>query len=171
MRSLVLASASPRRRQLLALGGWTFDVRGVNADETPRPGEAPEAFVRRMSATKAQMAADGADPQALIIACDTTVVLDGAILNKPAHPSEAAEMLRRLRGRAHEVLTAITVLDTASGRAHTDLARSQVSMRDYSDDEIEAYVATEAPALAERGCADRPARRLPGLYPVSVPGL
>lgn len=148
MRPLILASASPRRRQLLALGGWAFDVRAVNADETPLPGEAPEAFVRRMSETKARLAAqslNGAVPGSLILASDTTVVLDGQILNKPADAPEAAAMLARLRGRDHTVLTAITVLDTADGAAHTDLARSRVPMRAYSDAEIAAYVATGDP--------------------------
>jgi MAF protein len=145
MRNLILASASPRRRQLLALTGWAFAVRPVNADETPRAGEPPEAFVRRMSETKARMATSAADADALILASDTTVVIDGHILNKPADAAEARAMLGRLRGRAHEVLTALTVLDTASGAAHTDLARSRVPMRDYSGDEVAAYVATGDP--------------------------
>ncbi len=148
MRTLILASASPRRRQLLALGGWSFEVRAVAADETPLPGEPPDVFVRRMSVTKAELAAaslNGAAPEAVLIASDTTVVADGLILNKPADVREATAMLTRLRGRDHEVLTAVTVLDLANGRADTDLARSRVPMRAYSDAEIAAYVASGDP--------------------------
>ncbi len=151
MRPLLLASASPRRRQLLALTGWPFEVRAVNADETPLPGEAPEVFVQRMSTLKAALAWEawaaaptpGAAP--LIIASDTTVVLAGELLNKPADAAEAVAMLTRLRGRAHTVLTALTILEADTRRAHTDLAASQVPMRDYTDAELHAYVATGDP--------------------------
>jgi MAF protein len=145
MRKLVLASASPRRRQLLALSGWTFDVQPVNADETPLPEEAPVTFVRRMAETKARLAAESVNHGAVIIASDTTVVIDGHILNKPADAGEARAMLQQLRGRTHVVLTAITVLDTANGAAHTDLAQSRVPMRAYAETEIEAYVTTGDP--------------------------
>lgn len=163
MRTLILASASPRRRQLLALGGWMFDVRAAHADETPLPGEAPEAFVRRLSETKARLAAQGVNDHALVIGSDTTVVLDGEAINKPADAAEATAMLERLRGRTHEVLTAITVLDTATGEAHTDLARSRVPMRRYSADEIAAYVATGDP-LDKAGAY---AIQHPGFQPVA----
>lgn len=145
MPTLILASASPRRRQLLALTGWEFDVRPVAADETPLAAEPPEAFVRRMSETKAQMAAVQLAETALIIASDTTVVLEGHILNKPADADEATAMLTRLRARPHEVLTAITVLNTATGERHTQVAVSRVPMRNYSDAELAAYVATGDP--------------------------
>lgn len=145
MRSLVLASASPRRRQLLALAGWVFTTRAANADETPLPAEPPEAFVRRLSEAKARLAAETLAPGPLVIGSDTTVVVDGVILNKPADAAEARAMLRQLRGRPHTVLTGLTVLDTVTGDAHTDLARSQVPMRAYADAEIDAYVATGDP--------------------------
>lgn len=145
MRPLILASASPRRRQLLALGGWTFTARAVNADETPLPGEAPEACVRRLSELKARLAADGLPPGPLVIGSDTTVVCQGQLLNKPASPDEARAMLRLLRGRSHQVLTAVTVLDTLAGQAHTDLVSTRVPMRDYHEAELEAYVATGDP--------------------------
>jgi len=144
-RRLILASASPRRRQLLALGGWAFELRPVDAVEIPHPDESPSDFVRRMSQTKARLAAQGVNHNALIVAADTTVTIDGRILNKPADAREARAMLAQLRGRTHEVLTAITVLDTATGRASTDLARSRVPMRTYSDDELNVYVATGDP--------------------------
>lgn len=150
MPTLILASASPRRRQLLALSGWNFDVRPVDADETPLANEPPEIFVRRMSETKAQLAAAQlteapAATAALVIASDTTVVLDGHILNKPAHAAEAIDMLTHLRAREHLVLTAITVLNTATGQYHTEVAASRVPMRDYGADEIATYVATGDP--------------------------
>jgi MAF protein len=142
---LVLASASPRRQKLLALGGWAFEVRPADADETPLAGETPEAFVRRLSRTKAETAAAGLAAPALVIAADTTVVCDGQILNKPADAAEAERMLGQLRGRAHDVLTGLTLLDTASGAVSTDVARSRVPMRAYSDEELRAYVASGDP--------------------------
>jgi MAF protein len=161
-RPLVLASASPRRRQLLALGGWAFELRPVEVVEIPHPEESPADFVRRMSQTKARLAAQGVNHSALIVAADTTVTIDGRILNKPADAREAIAMLAQLRGRTHEVLTAITVLDTATGRASTDLARSRVPMRAYGDDELNAYVATGDP-LDKAGAY---AIQHPGFQPV-----
>lgn len=145
MRPLLLASASPRRRQLLALAGWAFDTCATDLDETPLPGELPEACVRRLSEAKARAAAQGRPDAALVIGSDTTVVLDGQILNKPADADEARRMLRQLRGRPHTVLTALTVLDLAAGQAHTELVASPVPMRAYSDAELDAYVATGDP--------------------------
>jgi MAF protein len=163
MRPLILASASPRRRQLLALGGWGFDLRPVSADETPLAGESPEQFVRRLSEIKARLAAQGVTSGALVVGSDTTVVVDGQILNKPADAYEATSMLRQLRGRAHDVLTAITVLDTTTRQAHTDVACSRVPMRDYDEAEIEAYVATGDP-LDKAGAY---AIQHPGFQPVA----
>jgi MAF protein len=161
-RPLVLASASPRRRQLLALGGWAFELRPVDAVEVPHPGESPADFVQRMSQTKARLAAEAVNSGALIVAADTTVTIDGRLLNKPADARAAVAMLTQLRGRVHEVLTAITVLDTATSRAATDLARSRVPMRAYGDDELNAYVATGDP-LDKAGAY---AIQHPGFQPV-----
>lgn len=146
MKPLILASASPRRQALLALAGWRFTVQVVHADETPHPNETALAFVRRMSETKAALCADqvGARP-ALILACDTTVALEGDILNKPASPAEATAMLRRLRGREHQVHTAFTLLETDTGQRHTETVTSRVPMRAYTETEIAAYVATGDP--------------------------
>ncbi len=145
MQTILLASASPRRRALLALGGWTFETRPAQVDETPLPSETPEAFVIRLSQAKARRAAQQAARGVLVVGCDTTVVLDDRLLNKPADAAEAKAMLHQLRGRTHDVLTALTVIDTASGRLDTDLARSRVPMRDYSQAEIDAYVASGDP--------------------------
>ncbi len=145
MPPLILASASPRRRQLLTLGGWDYEVRPAQADETPLAGELPEDFVRRLSRVKAQLAAAGVAAPALVVAADTTVALDGQIINKPADARDAIRMLTQLRGRTHDVLTGLTLLDTASGQAHTEVARSRVPMRAYSTEEIETYVASGDP--------------------------
>jgi septum formation protein len=153
IRPLILASASPRRRELLALGGWAFDIQVADAVEIPEPGERPEAFVQRMSVAKAKLVtrvraaapSTGHANGALIIGADTVVTIDREILGKPAHPQQAAEMLQRLRGRVHQVLTGLTVADTATGQTFTDLACSEVPMRSYSAPEMEAYVATGDP--------------------------
>jgi MAF protein len=145
MPRLILASASPRRRELLALSGWSFEIVPAHADETPQPGELPAQLVQRLSQAKARHAAEQVTGRAFVIGADTTVVLEGEVIGKPADAAEAIAMLKRLRGREHEVLTGLTVLDTAAGEAHTDLARSCVPMRAYGDDELLAYIATGDP--------------------------
>ena len=164
MRPLVLASASPRRRELLALGGWAFTLRPVDVAEVPHPDEPPADFVRRMSLAKARMAAQGVDSGALVVGADTVVTLNGRIIGKPADPAAARRTLQQLRGRTHAVFTGLTVIDTRSGEARTDLARSRVTMRDYDDAEIEAYVATSDP-LDKAGAY---AIQYKGFQPVAV---
>jgi MAF protein len=147
MRQIILASGSPRRRELLALSGLAFEVRPAAVLETPLAGEPPAAFAMRMSQSKARLAAGAAEPGALVIGADTIVVLDNEIIGKPAGAAQAVEILRRLRGREHQVLTAITVIDTGAEPPAelTDLVTTPVPMRAYSDEEIEAYVATGNP--------------------------
>ncbi len=145
MPALLLASASPRRRELLALGGWTFTVRPTDAPEVPLSNETPADFVQRLSAVKARLTAAGLGAGAIVIGADTVVALDGRIIGKPADAQVAVETLRALRNREHEVYTGLTILDTRTGAAHTQLARSRVPMRNYTDAEIEAYVATGDP--------------------------
>ena len=140
---LILASSSPRRRELLALG-WSFDTRAAYLDETPLPGEPPEIYSRRMSEGKA-LAVDSLPRGALVIGADTIVVLDGRILGKPADAADARAMLKALRGREHLVLTSLTLRDTATGAVEHELARSRVPMRGYIDAEIDAYVASGDP--------------------------
>ncbi|MBL8092865.1 MAG: septum formation protein Maf [Anaerolineales bacterium] len=149
MRPLILASASPRRRQLLALAHWPFNVATADVDETPLPGEAPVDFVSRLSQAKARAVAarlpqSQADPP-LVIACDTTVVLDDRLLNKPADAAEARAMLTDLRARTHQVLTGLAVLDTATGALHAEVVASAVPMRAYSEAEMAAYIASGDP--------------------------
>jgi len=164
-RRLILASASPRRRELLARLGLPFEVRTAAVDETPQPGEAPEALVRRLSRDKARAVAGQVALGPIVIAADTAVVLRNGdeVLGKPADPAEAAAMLRRLRGRTHTVLTAIALIDTARPLLLTGLARTAVTMRDYSDEEIAAYIATGDP-LDKAGAY---AIQHPGFHPVA----
>lgn len=143
--ALILASASPRRRELLALLGLPFEAVTTDIDERVRLGEAPEQYARRLSQEKAGAAASHAGVDALIVAADTIVVDGVDVLGKPSDAAEAADILRQLRGHMHWVYTAVTLLDTWSGRVIIDLAGSPVKMRDYTDDEITRYIASGDP--------------------------
>ncbi len=140
MTSLILASTSPRRRELLALGGWAFTLQPVQVLEIPQAGESPADFAQRMSLTKAQAAAEGLGPEALVIGADTIVAFEDQIIGKPADAHEALKILGQLRGRVHEVLTGLTVIDTTTHKSYTELVRSPVPMRVYSEAEMRAYV-------------------------------
>ncbi len=142
---LLLASNSPRRRQLLALTGWKFSVAASDVDESVRPGEPPEIYVSRLSAEKARAAAEKAHGEQFVVGSDTTVVLDGDILGKPVDAEEAVDMLRRLRGRTHQVFTGISVARLSDGFTRTEVCLTDVPMRDYTEEEIAAYVATGDP--------------------------
>lgn len=136
----VLASGSPRRRELLEGLGLRFAVRSTDIDETPRPGEAPDAYVLRLAREKARAAAR---PGELVLAADTTVVVDGEILGKPLDDADAERMLRLLAGREHEVLTGVAVL--CNGRVAAEVARTAVRMAALTAREIAWYVATGEP--------------------------
>lgn len=140
--SFVLASKSPRRRQLLAALGLDFTVDASDTDETPLPNEAPDALVCRLCRAKAEAVAER-HPGEVVLAADTLVVLDGALLGKPADPLEAVAMLSALRDRVHVVYTAVCVMD--GERVATRVAATDVKMRAYTDAEIEAYVETGDP--------------------------
>ena len=137
---VVLASQSPRRRQLLSLIGIEHDVRPANIDETYLPGEEPRAHALRLAREKAE--AIGA-PEAVTIASDTIVILDGEILGKPADALEARSTLRRLSGRVHKVITAVAV--RWRNRLVADAEEVDVTFRSLSDAEIAAYVDTGEP--------------------------
>ncbi len=143
-RCLVLASASPRRSELLSqlVGGFTVIVSGVPEpiDANLTPAENVLSIARAKAGAVAQQVAE-----CLVLAADTDVVLDGEILGKPADEHEASAMLRRLRGRSHEVITAVVLVDTASGSRWEEAVRSVVHINRLSDDEIAAYVATGEP--------------------------
>jgi MAF protein len=172
---LLLASISPRRRQLLELGGWKFTTADPDVDETQLPGESPAEYVLRLAEAKARAVAAEARAETVIIGSDTTVVDAGEILGKPADEAEAAQMLRRLRGHAHQVYTGIAALRISDGNMVTDLCVTDVPMRDYSDAEIESYVETGDPldkagAYAIQNPQFQPVERMEGCY-ASVMGL
>ncbi len=143
--SLVLASNSPRRRELLALGGWTFSTRPAEVDESQLPGEGAGAYVLRLAVSKARTIALTTPREGIILAADTAVVDGGTILGKPGNTAEAVEMLRRLRNRTHQVYTGLAVLRMSDGNLGMDLCVTQVPMRNYNEDEIKAYVASGDP--------------------------
>ncbi len=137
---IVLASSSPRRRQLLELLGLAFEVAPADIDETWRSGEAPAAHAERLAREKA---ATIARPEALVVGADTIVVIGGEILGKPRDAAEARAMLRRLSGRDHEVFTAVAV--AWRGKTASGVHRTAVHVRPLDDETIAAYVATGEP--------------------------
>ncbi len=172
---LILASNSPRRRQIISWAGWAFDVLPMDVDESRLPGEHPADHVLRLAQSKAQAAARHARPDDLVIGSDTIVVDGEAILGKPSGPQEARAMLTRLRGREHQVFTALAVISPASGRVETDLCITQVPMRTYSDAEMDAYIASGDPldkagAYAIQHAGFHPVETLRGCF-ASVMGL
>ncbi|HEY3311646.1 MAG TPA: Maf family protein [Anaerolineales bacterium] len=142
---LLLASNSPRRRQLLALGGWPFGVDISHVDESLGRDESPAEYVSRLAVEKARAVHARAGEQHIIIGADTSVVIDGEILGKPAGVQEARQMLRRLRGRTHQVYTGIAVLRTSDGMLWSEVVITDVPMRPYDDAEIERYIASGDP--------------------------
>ena len=140
---LILASASPRRRELLASLGVAFEVAPSDVDETLDPLPLPEA-VARLALRKARVVA-GSWPSAVVLGADTIVVIDGRALGKPTDPDDARAMLRTLRARTHDVMTGVAVVDGATGRFAVDTAISRVTMAVYDDAAIDAYVAGGEP--------------------------
>ena len=170
---LILASSSPRRYQLLALAGWKFNVSVTNVNESQYPNESPSDYVLRLAETKARTIQ--ADADQIILAADTTVVDGMDILGKPRDNAEAISMLTRLRGHKHQVYTGIALLRQSDGLLLKDLCVTDVPMRDYSDEEIETYVATGDPldkagAYAIQHPQFHPVASLEGCY-ASVMGL
>ena len=170
-----MASASPRRADLLRAAGFDFEVRSAGADETLRPGELPEQYVRRVAEAKAHavLPAAGGRP---VIAADTVVLIDGRMLGKPVDAEDAAAMLRTLSGRRHRVMTGVTIAVRSpayGGQTHVDQRTSveitEVEFAPLSDDEIAWYVASGEPAdkagaYAVQGLASRFVRRVEGSY-------
>lgn len=143
---LLLASASPRRRELIKLPGLPVETTAADIDETPLAHEPADVMACRLSRAKAQAVKSAAShSSSVIIASDTVVSLDGEPLGKPLDADDARSMLKRLRDRVHQVHTAITLVDLATDQSITDLATSDVRMRAYSDQEIEAYIASGDP--------------------------
>ncbi len=188
---LVLASASPRRRQLLTQAGFTFDVRPAHIPEHPRPGEDPIAYVTRLAREKAQavfdeVAAESPEGDApnnanratnigplAVLGADTTVTLDGQILGKPEDAADAARMLRMLSGRSHLVITGVALV--THGAVEVAAEVTSVRFLALSEEEIRAYVATGEPmdkagAYGIQGLAAKWIPRVEGCY-FNVMGL
>jgi septum formation protein len=139
---VILASSSPRRRELLALIGIAYDVQPADIDESYLPGEVPPAHCERLAREKALTIARHA-PEAVVIGSDTIVVVDGEVLGKPKDVADARRMLRMLSGRAHTVLTGVAV--ARNGRVESGVESVGVRFRELDDAEIEAYIATREP--------------------------
>ena len=165
---LILASSSPRRRELLQELGWAFRVIPSDAPEEPLPDESPAAMVQRLSQDKARTIAAGLT-SGYVIGADSTVVLDGRAMGKPADVAAARQMLRDLRGSRHQVSTGLTLIDAATGRSLTECLTAEVLMRDFSDAEMETSLASGIPmdkagAYAIQDKEFRPARLESGCY-------
>ena len=139
--SLILASASPRRKELLGLFRIPFEIRVADIDETMDPAKAPFDEVARVSSLKA--AALTAAPDDVVVAADTIVVCQGRVLGKPRSEADAVEMLKLLSGRDHQVMTGVTVLRGSESRTFTEV--TDIHFRELTENEICAYVATGEP--------------------------
>jgi septum formation protein len=170
---LILASASPRRADLLTSAGFDFTVRPVDIDERVLDGEDPERYVLRLAREKASAAAGLAGPGDIVLAADTSVVVKGEILGKPRDDDDARRMLELLSGRAHEVLTGVAL---RRGRREVSAAAStRVHFFPMSPEEMTWYVASGEPrdkagAYAVQGLASRFVERIDGSY-ANVVGL
>ena len=142
MERILLASSSPRRREILTMAGIGFDVLCADTDESFLPGTAPQDVVMLLARRKAE-ACFAQHPGAVVLGADTVVALGGAILGKPKTPAHAADMLRLLSGKTHEVFTGFCVL--ADGRCEVGAERTEVTFYPLAEEEIQAYVATGEP--------------------------
>ena len=190
MKPLILASASPRRAELLRAAGIEFDVVPANADETIHPGDTPEAYVRRVAEAKASAVMRRANGRR-VLAADTVVVVGDVILGKPLDRDDARRMLRMLSGRSHEVLTAVALsrgprppspqvgfggprgsvphVETSAPHVEIRVERTEVEFAPLTDDDISWYVATGEPddkagAYAIQGYASRFITGITGSY-------
>jgi septum formation protein len=172
---LILASSSPRRAEILRNAGLSFSVLSSAVDETPLPGEGPEALVLRLAKAKAELVAARAVGPAIVIGADTTVVCEGKFLNKPESHEEARAMLQLLSGRTHAVLTGVALIRLPDGERRAFTESTLVHFRRISEDELAAYLDTGEPydkagAYAIQGMAGRFIPRIEGCY-FNVVGL
>lgn len=176
---LILASASPRRRELLAQAGFVFEVEAADVDETQRVGEDAADYVRRLAEEKARavfarrFGEDSAGLPLVVLGADTSVVCDGHVLGKPADAGDAERMLRRLSGRTHLVLTGVAAATRAG--VVSDVVMTEVTFSEIAEGEIAAYCATDEPldkagAYGIQGYAARWVPRIDGCY-FNVMGL
>ena len=172
---LILASASPRRAEVLRDAGYQFTVLSSAIDETPYPHESPGDLVLRLAQTKADLAAARAVGPAILIAADTEVVLDGHIFGKPRSSDDARSMLEKLSGRAHTVITGVALIRLPDVERRSFVESTLVRFAPLSDEEISRYLATGEPhdkagAYAVQGYAARYIPRIEGCY-FNVVGL
>ena len=163
---LVLASASPRRQELLRNAGITFEVQPADIPEDPLPGEVAKDCAERLAREKA-LAVASQHPQDVVLGADTVVVVDSQLLGKPSDPADAARMLRMISGRKHEVITGVCLV--ISGHSKVASETTQVTMSELSDRDIADYVASGEPmdkagAYAIQGIASRWIPRIEGDY-------
>jgi len=180
MVPIILASNSPRRRELLSITGLPFIVMPVDVDESPAPNENVESCVLRLSEMKARAAHEqsvqlGFPHDQIIVAADTLVVYQSEILGKPRNITDAKRMLELLRNKTHQVITGITITTVGNADLTTDVCSTDVPMRDYGDDELAKYVNSGDPmdkagAYAIQNTDFHPVNGLSGCF-ASVMGL
>ena len=171
---LVLASASPRRQELLRNAGIPFVIQPSDIPEIPLPGESPQIFAERLAREKA-LAVLQQRPKDTVLGADTVVLVDGQILGKPSDPEDAARMLRLLSGRSHRVITGVCLVGPESKAVDVRSETTLVTMDSLSDDDVRSYVASGEPmdkagAYAIQGIASRWISRIEGDY-FNVVGL
>jgi septum formation protein len=175
---LILASASPRRAEILRNAGFTYEVQPAHVDETPLQDEPAEAYVQRVASAKACVAAKSLNADAgpaVVIGADTVVVADGHILGKPTDANDARRILRFLSGREHDVLTGLSLVTVPEGVEAVHVESTRVSFLPLSDEDIEDYVLTGEPfdkagAYGIQGIGGRFISRIEGCY-FNVMGL
>jgi septum formation protein len=172
---LILASASPRRAEILRDAAIPFIVLSSAVDETPIPGEQPHEYVQRLADAKAELVAARAVGPAIVIAADTVVTLDGRIIGKPHSTENARQLLEKLSGRKHSVITGVTLIRLPDAERRGFVETTHVHFSALSADEITRYLATEEPydkagAYAIQGRAGRYIPRIEGCY-FNVVGL
>jgi septum formation protein len=172
---LILASASPRRAEILRDAGFSFSVMASAVDETPVPGESPSELVQRLADAKAELAAARAVGPAIVLAADTVVTLEERIFGKPRSTADARNMLEALSGRTHAVITGVTLIRLPDAERRKFVESTLVHFAQLADEEISRYLATDEPhdkagAYAIQGRAGRYIRRIEGDY-FNVVGL
>jgi len=172
---LILASASPRRAEILRNAGLQFSVLSSAVDETPVPGETPHELVSRLAVAKAELVAARALGPAIVIAADTVVTLESAVLGKPRTSEDARQMLEKLSGRTHSVLTGVVLIRLPDAERREFIETTQVHFTSIANEEIVKYLASGEPfdkagAYAIQGLGGRYIPRIDGCY-FNVVGL
>lgn len=179
MYEFILASGSPRRQKLFGLVQTPFLVKPADVDEAGKSGEGPEEYVKRLARTKARAVgrdlAEVPSREMLIIAADTTVVYQGEILGKPADSDEARDMLLQLQDKSHQVYSGLAVYHPGKDRMMSEVVETQVTLRTFEEDELDAYIESEDPfdkagAYAIQNDEFHPVRSYQGCY-ANVMGL